>query len=112
LDGTLVGKVDIVGGLKKNGFVLANYAGTPKELQKALGADVECHTVDATAISMEEMGKPMANTAILGALTKVSPMVTYSALEDQITSKFSGKLSDKMIVKNLTALKRAYEEVQ
>ncbi len=112
LDGTLVGKVDMLGGLKKDGFVLANYAGTPKELQEALGTDAECHTLDATAISMEEIGKPMANTAILGALTKVSPLVSYSALEDQITTKFTGKLSDKVIVKNLSALKRAFDEVQ
>jgi pyruvate ferredoxin oxidoreductase gamma subunit len=33
-------------------------------------------------------------------------------LEDQITSKFTGKLSEKVIVKNLSALKRGYAEVQ
>jgi pyruvate ferredoxin oxidoreductase gamma subunit len=49
---------------------------------------------------------------MLGALTKVSPIVSYNILEDQITSKFTGKLSDKIIVKNLAALRRAYEEVQ
>lgn len=112
LDGTLVGKVDLTGGLKCNSIVLANYEGTPAELKAALGTTVECHTVDATKISVEEIGKPMANTAILGALTKVSSIVSYSSLEDQITNKFAGKLPDKVIVKNLTALKRAFEEVQ
>ena len=33
-------------------------------------------------------------------------------LEDQITTKFTGKLADKVIVKNLSALKRGYNEVQ
>lgn len=112
LDGSLVGKVDITKGLKKDGMVLANYNGTPEELKSALGTDAKCHTLNATKISIEEIGRPVANTAMLGALTKVSPIVSYSMLEDQITSKFTGKLSDKVIVKNLAALRRAYEEVQ
>jgi len=112
LDGSLVGKVDITKGLKKGGIILANYNGTPEELKAALGTDAKCHTLNATKISIEEIGKPVANTAMLGALTKVSPIVSYNILEDQITSKFTGKLSDKIIVKNLAALRRAYEEVQ
>lgn len=111
LDGTLVGKVDMTGGLKKDSIILANYHGTPEELQKALGTKNKCHTLNATKISIEEIGKPVANTAMLGALTKISPIVSYNALEDQITAKFTGKLPDKVIVKNLEALKRAYKEV-
>lgn len=112
LDGTLVGKVNITNGLKKDGMVLANYPGTSEELKAVLKTDAKCYTLNATKISIEEIGKPVANTAMLGALTKISPIVSYNALEDQITSKFTGKLSDKVIVKNLAALKRAYEEVQ
>ena len=99
-------------GLKKDSIILANYAGSPKELQDALGTDVECHTLDAIKISIEEIGKPMVNTVMLGALVKLCPIVSYDKLEDQITTKFSGKLSDKVIVKNLSALKRGYKEVQ
>ncbi len=36
LDGTLIGKVDVTKGLKKDGMVLANFNGTPKQLQSAL----------------------------------------------------------------------------
>ena len=36
MDATLIGKADILEGLKKDGFVLANFPGTPKELQKLL----------------------------------------------------------------------------
>ena len=49
---------------------------------------------------------------MLGALIKVRELVPYDMLEDQITTKFTGKLSDKVIVKNLSALKRGYKEVQ
>ena len=111
LDGTLIGKVNVAKGLKKGGIILANYDGTPEELKAALGTDAECHTVNASKISMEEIGRPVANTAMLGALIKLSPIVSYSALEYQIVSKFTGKLSDKVIKKNLAALNRANREV-
>lgn len=112
MDGTLVGKVDVTRGIKKDSIILANYAGSPKELQDALCTDAECHTLDAIKISLEDIGKPMVNTVMLGALIKVKSIVSYDKLEDQITNKFAGKLSDKVIVKNLSALKRGYEEVQ
>ena len=112
MDGTLVGKVDVAKGIKKNSIILANYGGSPKELETALGVDVECHTLDANKIAIEEIGRPTVNTVMLGALDKVCPIIPYDKLEDQITTKFTGKLSDKVIVKNLSALKRGYKEVQ
>jgi len=113
LDPTLVGKVKtITAGLKKESIVLANYPGTSKELQDSLKTDVKCYAVDATRISTEEIGRPMVNTSMLGALVKISGIVSFSSLEDQMTTKFTGKLPDKVIVKNLSALKRAYTEVQ
>ena len=111
LDGTLIGKVDVTKGLKKGGIVLANYSGTPDELKAALKTDAECHTVNATKISMEEIGRPVANTAMLGALVKFRPVVTYDALENNVKAKFAGKLSDKAIAANIKALKRAMDEV-
>ena len=54
----------------------------------------------------------MVNTVMLGALIKCVDIVPYDALEDQITDRFTGKLSDKVIVKNLSALKRGFKEVQ
>ncbi|MCQ2052861.1 MAG: 2-oxoacid:acceptor oxidoreductase family protein [archaeon] len=112
LDNTLIGKVNITKDLKKDTFILANYPGTPKELQEKLMTDVRCHTVDATKISMEEVGKPVVNTSMLGALIKLLPLVSYETIESQAMLKFAGKLSDKMIKSNMSALNRAYQEVQ
>ncbi len=49
---------------------------------------------------------------MLGALIKLKPILTFDEMADNITDKFTGKLTDKLIIKNLSALKRAYEEVQ
>ncbi|MCQ2086095.1 MAG: 2-oxoacid:acceptor oxidoreductase family protein [archaeon] len=111
IDGTLIGKVDVARGLKKDGIILANYPGSPEDLQKSLGTDAECHTLNATKISIEEIGRPVANTAMLGALVKLRNVVSYDVLESQITKRFSGKLSEKVIKANVSALKRAFNEV-
>ena len=68
--------------------------------------------LSSTNLTIEEIGKPMVNTVMLGALIKCVDIVPYDALEDQITDRFTGKLSDKVIVKNLSALKRGFKEVQ
>jgi pyruvate ferredoxin oxidoreductase gamma subunit len=112
LDPTLVGKAKITAGLKESSVILANYSGSSGELQGALKTGAKCYAVDATKISTEEIGKPMANTSMLGALAKISAIVSFASLEDQMTAKFTGKLPDKVIVKNLSALKRAYAEVR
>jgi len=112
IDPTLIGKVDVAKGLKKGGAIIANYPGTSAELKKAIGTDAECHAVDATKISMEEIGRPMVNTSMLGALVKVRPFITYKEIEDRMKMKFEGKLKEKAIHQNLAALNRAYEEVK
>ena len=112
IDPTLIGKVDVGKGLKKGGVIIANYPGTSAELKKAIGTDAECHAVDATKISVEEIGRPMVNTSMLGALVKIRPIITYKEIEDRMKIKFEGKLKEKAIRQNLSALSRAYEEVQ
>ncbi|MDR0524130.1 MAG: 2-oxoacid:acceptor oxidoreductase family protein [Candidatus Methanoplasma sp.] len=112
VDPTLVGHVDVARGLKEDGVIIANYPGTPEALRKAIGTDRKCHAVDATRISTEEMGRPMANTSMLGALVKVRPIISYEEMEENLVSKFEGKFSKAVIDKNVAALKRAYEEVK
>ena len=112
IDQTLIGKVDVGKGLKEGGTIIANFPGTSSELQKAIGTNAECHAVDATKISLEEIGRPMVNTSMLGALVKIRPIVSYDALEGHIKRKFEGKLQEKAIHQNLAALKRAYTEVK
>jgi pyruvate ferredoxin oxidoreductase gamma subunit len=111
LDATLVGKVDVLEGLKDDGFLLANFSGSPEELKEKLGTDANVHTVNATKISLEEIGRPLANTAMLGALIKIFELVAYDTLEETLQTKFASKLPPKVITKNLTSLKRAYDEV-
>jgi pyruvate ferredoxin oxidoreductase gamma subunit len=111
LDPTLIGSVDLTGGLKEGGAIIANYNEGRDKLQEVLGGGSEIHAVNATKIALEEIGRPMANTAMLGALVKISDVVSLDSILDELRSRFSAKFSDKVIQKNLTAVRRAYEEV-
>jgi len=61
---------------------------------------------------LEEIGRPMTNTAMLGALVRITNVVSLESIMDEMRVKMSGKLSKDVVEKNLRAIKRAYEEVQ
>jgi pyruvate ferredoxin oxidoreductase gamma subunit len=111
LDPTLLKQIDVVGGLKEGGIVIANYTEGKEKLAGLLSRKVECHAVDATRIAMEEIGRPTANTAMLGALIKVATPVSLKSVTDEVASKFAGKFKPEVIAKNVRAVERAYEEV-
>jgi pyruvate ferredoxin oxidoreductase gamma subunit len=58
------------------------------------------------------MGRPMANTAMLGAFVRISKVVAISSVTTELAAKFQGKFNQEIIDKNLRAVQRAYEEVQ
>jgi len=111
LDSTLIGHMDLTGGLKEGGVVIANYSEGKQELSKVLGDGGDIHAVNATKIALEEIGRPMANTAMLGALVKVAGLVSLDSILAELQAKFSVKFPDKVIQKNINSVKRAYEEV-
>jgi len=112
VDSTLIGQIDLVEGLKSSGAVVANYTGLPDKLREVLHAKTGVHTVNATKIAMEEIGRPLANTAMLGALAKVSGVVSIESITNELTSKFSGKFPKEVTAKNIKAVERAYVEVR
>jgi pyruvate ferredoxin oxidoreductase gamma subunit len=111
IDPTLIGNIDLIGGLKEDGAVIANYPEGKQELSKVLGNGVDFHVVNATNIALEEIGRSMANTAMLGALVKVTGIVSLDSILAELQTKFSAKFSDKVVQKNINSVKRAYEEV-
>ena len=107
LDESLIGLVNVADGLKQNGVLIVNTAKTAKELQKAIHFKGRIATVDATAIAREELGVPITNTTMLGALIKATRIVKLTSLKSPVEHRF-GRLAQK----NLAAAKRAYNEVK
>ncbi len=120
LDPTLLSVVDVTSGLKKGGVLIVNYPGSPADLAKEAGIDLgmyKVHTIDATKISTEELGRPIPNTPMVGALAKCLGMIALDNIlaefEVSLTERFKGRGNvEKLVQGNLRAVKRAYEEVQ
>jgi len=107
LDEGLVGLVNLTAGLKPDGILIVNTAKSADEVKKTLNYKGKIATVDATGIAWKELGVPITNTTMLGALIKVTKVVKIDSLRAPVEHRF-GRISGK----NMTALKRAYDEVK
>ena len=77
------------------------------ELKKELSFSGTMATVDATGIARKEMGVPIANTTMIGALLKMIGIMGLDAMKEPVEHRF-GRIAQK----NLAAMKRAYEEIK
>lgn len=112
IDPTLLKVGNVVEGLKEDGTVIANFPEDNVKLGEVVDRKDNVHAVNATRIALEEIGRPLTNTAMLGALVRVTGVVGIESIIEGMESKMSGKLSKEMMDKNLKAIRRAYEEVQ
>ncbi|MDD1772714.1 MAG: 2-oxoacid:acceptor oxidoreductase family protein [Methanomassiliicoccales archaeon] len=112
IDPTLLKAVNVLDGLKEDGVVIANFPEGRSKMAQVLGRSDRIYAVNATKIAMEEIGKGMTNTAMLGALVKVTKIVSLDSIINEMNAKMGGKLSKDVLAKNLNAVKRAYEEVE
>ena len=101
LDPSLLETVDITKGLKKNGTIIIN-----SEKKPELGYKVYC--ANATKIAIETLGKAIVNTAMLGALIRVTNLVKLQSLFKEVSNQFGERIGEK----NVRVIQRAHDEVQ
>jgi pyruvate ferredoxin oxidoreductase gamma subunit len=107
LDEGLIGLVDVAEGLKEDGVLIVSTVGKSRDyLAKTLSYKGRIGTVNGVAIAWEELGVPIVNTTMLGALIKATNVVNLSSMQMPVEHRF-GRIAQK----NLTAMKRAYDEV-
>lgn len=113
LDPTLLGSENVTEGLNEGAIVLVNTSESPEAIRSRLARkDVKLCTVDATQISMDTIGRNIPNTPMLGALAKVSDVVTVEGAQKAVKGQLGSKLSEAVLQGNYQAIQRAYEEVQ
>jgi pyruvate ferredoxin oxidoreductase gamma subunit len=115
VDESLIKDVDVAAGLKKDGAILVNTQKEPAEIKKQLkGFEGKVYTVDAMTISIDALGKYFPNTPMLGAIVKVSGVMTeeefIASMEESFKHKFASK--PEVIEGNMKAIKRALQEVK
>jgi pyruvate ferredoxin oxidoreductase gamma subunit len=117
LDPSLIEPAHVTSGLLEDGILLVNTTEDPVELKKRLGLpdSVTVYAVDASKIAIEEVGKDVPNTPMLGALVKVTRVLEFEpvmkAIEGKLADKFRGG-KEKFVKPNLKSIRRAYEEVR
>ena len=114
VDDSLIGVVDVTNGIKKDGAILVNTDKSIDEIKKLLkGYNGKIYTIDASKISMECLKANFPNTSLLAAIIKISNIMTKDELLKNMEDSFKHKFARKpeVIEPNMTALKRAYDEV-
>ena len=106
VDPTLIEREEVLSGLKKGSkAVIAVREATPVPQAK----DVDVYKLEAERIAKEIIGRPFANTVLLGAFSKVSGQVSLDSILKAVEKRFAGK--PEVLQKNLDAVKKGYDSV-
>ncbi len=108
LDESLLDIEPVSRGLKANGKAVINTRKLPVDID--LGMEVECATVNANVIAMEFLKAPIVNTAILGAVAKVTDLVSMDSMRQAIENRFGEKFGAEAAKANIGAAVKAFEQ--
>jgi len=110
LDSTLLKSVNVVDGLSdEGGNIVVNTKAQPVEVRTQLSSNRgRLWTVPATEISIKILGMPITNTAMLGAVARVTGIVNMETVEKMVKGRFRPDVAEK----NFAVVKEAYEEVK
>jgi pyruvate ferredoxin oxidoreductase gamma subunit len=109
MDETLLGIVDVSKNLDENEILIVNSTGSREDVSQKTGYVGNIFPIDATGLSLEVIGEPRPNTAILGKLLKISEIVKLESLTEVFREKYIEKIGPEKTEKNVLAIERAYD---
>lgn len=113
LDPTLLGSVPVTEGLKEDGLLLVNTPMEPAGARRATGFHAgRVATVDASHIAIEEIGREITNTPMLGALARATGFFDVDQVAEHLHAWFGKKLPAQTVEANVRAMRRAATELQ
>ena len=102
----------VTAGTDKDTVFLVNTTQSPADTRKKLGVKgATVHTVDATGIALDSIGRPIPNMPMIGALLAVDDMMTIDELKSELVANLGSKFSQVIIDGNLVAVERANKEL-
>lgn len=110
LDEDLIHSEDVLEGLKKEGILVVNTHRNEKEFREATGYHGKLVILNATdlAIKIMRAGR-LANTAILGALTKGQDLISKDQLKKLLKEDFEARFPAEIVKKNLELFDAGYK---
>ncbi len=107
LDPSILRIVNVTAGLKDDGILVTNTRHKADEILRELNLNCKLAVVNANRIAREELGLPITNTTMLGALLKARAIFNPDAMIEPLRHRF-GRIAEK----NVKAFKRALEETE
>lgn len=93
-DPTILGEVNVEAGLRDGGMILVNTDKDPSEFNDWM-TRYRVFTIYADELAREILGRPIINTALLGAFAGLSPTLSLKAAIQAVKSRFPGELGEK-----------------
>lgn len=106
-DPTLLDVVDVAKGCNEHTIVIINTSQPKSAINLEKISKANLYVLDATKIALEELGRNIVNTVILGAFASATGLISMASLEKAINQKF-GEKGQAMVDKNINAVKKAY----
>jgi len=111
IDPTLLNQ-EVKNGLEKEGILIVNTPKGKEYVKQKTGFNNKIYTVDATRLSIEAVGKNLPNTPMIGALIKVTNIISLESINKKVQEKFSNKIGEEKTKSTIEAIKKAHEEVK
>jgi len=109
-DPSLVKIADVLTGAKKSTIVIINSDKIAAKVCPGYTGKVYC--VPVLKIALKEIGKPIINTAMLGAFVKISGLIKLESAKKAIKENLGEKYDQDVIDKNNKALVVAFNSVK
>lgn len=106
VDPTLMRGYNCFSGLKANGVAIIN--GKEGEEIPKLKAGQKVFLVPANDIALKTIGRPLGNTALIGAFAAVTNELKLETLLEVVKTKFSGKAQEG----NIQAIQQGYDFIK
>lgn len=112
MDPTLIGPVDIAAGACLDSSFIINSPFDAEWLRSHIEFGMmEFYYLDATSISMDELGRDIPNAAMMGAIVKATGLFEIDKYEEIFGEQLRAHFPKKVAAGNLRAFRRGYEEV-
>ena len=109
MDPTMPETTDVTIGLKDGGVIVLNTPKPAAEAVKAFRANLSRFgALNATVLAEELLGRPIPNTAMLGAFARVTGLLKVASLQKAVEKRFTDRLADL----NKEAIEKGYDDVE
>ncbi len=110
-DPTVVRQLDVLAGLREDGFLLVNSSRSWEHLGLAEAAQSlppgHAALVPATALAQQHVGRPVPNAGLLGGFAAMTGLMSLHSVQAAIESRFGGAVAEG----NVAAARSAYDLV-